>query len=217
MFFSKLINFIFSVYFNFRYMPIKQAIYLPVWITTKVRVNHLKRNQIIIKKMKFKTIQLGVDGSPGMQGASTVLCLCSNSKLIFEGSAIIAIGTVLRCDYDAIIRFGNNFYCNCNCFLRSTNQISIGKDCSFGWNVILNTSDGHCIWHDNQLIPKDGPINIGNHVWITPNSSFVKNSGVNDGSIVAQGSVVTKYFEETHCLIGGIPAKVISRNIEWRA
>ena len=217
MFFLNPLNLIYTIFFNFRYLPIKQAIYLPIWVSKRVEVRCLKRNQLVLNKVKCGVVRLGVEGSPGMQGGRMVILVKTNGRLFFDGSAIIAIGTVLRCDMNSVIRLGDNFYCNCNCFFRSTVQINVGRDCSFGWNVILNTSDGHSVWHNSQLMKKDGPINIGNHVWVTPNTTFVKNSGVGDDSIVAQGAVVAKRFENTHCLIGGIPAKVLAQNIDWRA
>lgn len=39
-----IINFIYSLYFNFRYLPFKQAVNLPIWITTNFRVHGLKED-----------------------------------------------------------------------------------------------------------------------------------------------------------------------------
>lgn len=51
---------------------------------------------------------------------------------------------------------------------------------------------------------------------LTSNTILTKGVSVADGCIIAQGAVVTKSIEERNCLIGGVPAKIISKNIEWR-
>lgn len=133
------------------------------------------------------------------------------------GKAVISEGTVLRCDKQSTIEFGSNFYCNSNCYMRSTSQISFGKNCSLGWGITLNTSDGHPVWHKGTRQKMENPIDIGENVWLTPHSTLLKGSKIPDFCIVAQKSVVTKRFTEKHCLIGGIPAKVVAHDIEWHA
>lgn len=101
--------------------------------------------------------------------------------------------------------------------MRSTNMISFGNDCMLGWNITLNTTDGHSIWHDGKEVQKEAPITIEDNVWITPNSSFVKGAQISSGCIVTQGAVVIGKFTENNCLIGGIPAKIISHNVNWKS
>ena len=66
----------------------------------------------------------------------------------------------------------------------------------------------------SDLLALDGCLR--HHVWITSNTILTKGVYVADGCIIAQGAVVTKSIEERNCLIGGVPAKIISKNIEWR-
>ena len=80
----------------------------------------------------------------------------------------------------------------------------------------INTSDGHAIIHNGEQSNSESPVTIGDHVWITSNTILTKGVSVADGCIIAQGAVVTKPIEEHNCLIGGVPAKIISTNIEWR-
>ena len=64
--------------------------------------------------------------------------------------------------------------------------------------------------------PSDLPIKVGKHVWITSNVIITKGVSIADGCIVAQGAVVVKSIQEANSLVGGIPAKIISNNIDWR-
>ena len=66
--------------------------------------------------------------------------------------------------------------------------------------------EGYCI---------SEPIKIGNHVWIGQGASILKGVRIGDGSIVAAAAVVTKDVP-AHVAVGGIPAKVINENINWK-
>lgn len=212
----KFLNLILSTYFNFRYLPLRQAIHLPISVTTNLgRCNITKGQLILPEPIRYKQILIGGGKSPGLQTLKTRIIIANGGKIIFHGNCIISQGTVLRCDKDATIELGDNFYCNGNCFMRSTNKIFFGRECLLGWNVTLNTTDGHTIWHNGKEVLKEAPIIIDDNVWITPNSSFVKGSCISSGCIVAQGAIVTRKFTERNCLIGGIPAKIVSHDVSW--
>lgn len=211
----KILDALKSFYFNFRYLPFQQAVYLPIWITTNFKVIKLKRGQIILDHPYRKNFIFGASGSPGLQEHGGGLYLEPNAKLLLHALCVISQGTVLRCDRDATIELGPNFYCNKNCFLRSANSIKIGDDCSLGWNVQINTNDGHAIRHNDKKVTTSAPITIGNHVWLTSNTIITKGITIPNGCIVAQGAVVTKTIQEPNVLVGGIPAKVLRANVEW--
>lgn len=63
----QILNFFKSLYFNFRYLPFRQAVYMPVWITTNFRIHGLKRGQLILHQPYRKSVFLGDCGSPGLQ------------------------------------------------------------------------------------------------------------------------------------------------------
>lgn len=211
-----IVNLIKSLYFNFRYLPVRQAVYMPVWITTNFRVKGLKRGQLILEQPYRKSVFLGDCGSSGLQEFRGGLFFAKGSKLILHGSTVIAQGSVMRMDERGIIELGKDFYCNKNCFLRSSTKISFGEGCLLGWNVQINTSDGHAIFHDCDEKVSDKPIVLGNHVWLTSNTIITKGVTIADGTIVAQGAVVTKEFCEPNCLVGGVSAKILSRNVTWK-
>lgn len=104
-----LANFIRSIYFNFRYLPFSQAIYLPVYITWNISDIKFKRGQLIIRKPFRKSILLGFGGSPGLQCFKGSLYLGSKSSIIFNGFTVISEGSSIRCDKNSHIEFGENF------------------------------------------------------------------------------------------------------------
>ena len=211
----KLLNWIKSIYFNFRYLPFKQAIYLPIWITTNFKVLKLKRGQIILDFPYRKNFFLGDCGSVGLHEMRGGIYMEEGAMLKLNAMCVIGQGTTLRCDKNAVIELGKNFYCNKNCHIRSAEYIKVGNECSLGWNVQINTDDGHVITHDGKAVKRIGSIEIGNHVWMTSNTIVTKNVKIADGCIVAQGTVVSKSVTEQKSLVGGVPAKVIRSNVVW--
>ncbi|MBO0933568.1 acyltransferase [Fibrella aquatilis] len=96
-------------------------------------------------------------------------------------------------------------------------KIHIGDDCMFAYDIDLRTGDSHSIIDSstNDRINYAQNIFIGNHVWIASHVSILKGVIIPDNSIVATRSVVTKSFEGSNLLIGGIPAKQIKNNVNW--
>ncbi len=201
--FCNIINTLYSLYFNFRYLPFKQAVNLPIWITTNFRVDGLKKGQLVICEPKRKSIVFGCWGSHGLQQMKGKLLFSEGSRMIFRGRAIISQGSVFRMDNGASIDLGNDFYCNKNCFFRASRDIVFGNDCLVGWNVQINTSDGHAIFHEGKKRLSDVPVIIGNHVWITSNIVIMKGVSIADGCIIAQGAIVAKSIKDCNALVGG--------------
>jgi len=59
-------------------------------------------------------------------------------------------------------------------------------------------------------------ITIGKECYIGSGVKFAPGTAIPDFSLCALGSVVTKKFMKAHTLIGGVPAKEIRSNINWR-
>lgn len=209
------VNLIKTIYFNFRYLPFKQAVYLPIWITTNFKVMKLKRGQIILDAPLRKNFFFGDCGSVGLQEFKGGLYLDEGAKLFMKAMCVIGQGTVLRCDENATIELGENFCCNKNCYLRSSEKIIFGDGCFLGWNVQLNTDDGHVVEYGGKTSKQKSSIIIGNHVWMTSNTIVTKDVNIADGCVIAQGAIVTKSIVDSDTLVGGIPAKVIKSNIKW--
>lgn len=211
---KKIVSLLYSIYFNLRYFPLKIAMKLPVMVLKPVRVKMNRGQMQISNPQRFNVIFGG--GSPGMPHFKGVILLAPGSELRIRRRAIIAEGTTLRCDEGATISIGDNFYCNCNCYFRSSNSISFGDDCALGWNVQINTTDGHPIIHGGKPVEMSKPVSVGNHVWLTSNVILSKGASIADDSVVAQGAVVSKCFTDTNILLGGVPAKQIADKIEWK-
>jgi len=109
------------------------------------------------------------------------------------------------------LKIGDQTYINPNSIIRIENGLTIGNDCAISWGVTMMDHDAHEMEGKREA----RPINIGNHVWIGANATILKGVTIGDGCVVAAGAVVSKSFGPNQ-LIGGVPARMIKENIEWK-
>jgi len=97
------------------------------------------------------------------------------------------------------------------------NELIIGKNCMFSTEIRI-IGDGHSVlsWPTKEVLnePKNH-ILIGNHCWIGEKVILTKNAQVPNDCIVGIASVVTKKFDEEHCVLAGAPAKIVKHDITW--
>lgn len=204
-----------SYYFCFKYLPVEQAIKLPIFLHVPVKICRLKKGNIIFKGgIESRQINF-VEGITGFPAPSTMIYIEDSGTLIFSGKVYISNGCTLRIDEGGVLEFGNDFRMNKNSVIRCADNIVFKDDIMVGWNSELNDSDGHSIFIEGHKINTTAPIIIGNHAWITSHVKISKGVEIADGCIVAKGAVVTKKHIFPNTLIGGIPAKDIKHGIEW--
>lgn len=92
------------------------------------------------------------------------------------------------------------------------NYIEIGENCAIGRNVVIRSYDGHRIIQPGYKIA--APIIIKDHVWIGQGATILKGVTIGEGAIIAAGAIVTSDVP-AHCVVGGIPAKIIKENVIW--
>lgn len=209
---------VYSFFFCLRFLPIKWAIKIPVLIHPSVKIGQLTRGAISFSGViKSSMLVLGFPGITGQSNCRTLISIEPGGQLVVAENVQMARGTRVVIGNQGFLRIGRNFWCNGDCFFHCTTKIMIGEDNMYGWRVNFNTTDGHHVYENGIQKPMEGEIVIGNHVWIASYSNIAKNVQIADDCVVAQGSLVNKNFEQTHSLIGGMPAKVIKENICWTA
>lgn len=205
-----------TIYVNFRCLPFKTAIKLPLFIGYKTHIDKLSRNITFGCEPTTFMVRIGWGGTEGREtGKKNYLLLNDKASLKFNGKCTMSSGVSLVLDLGKL-EIGDNFFCNKNCTISCNDKITIGNNVLFGWNVEVLDSDNHKVIHkDRSKVIDRGAITIGDHVWVAAFSHILKNSVIPDGSIVAYHSLVTKKFEGEKLLLGGCPAKVVEEEIEW--
>jgi len=106
----------------------------------------------------------------------------------------------------------------------SDSKISIGKYCSIASNVTFITGGIHPVdwvslypfrinWqlenaYNDGMPSTNGPIIIGNDVWISTGVTILSGVKIGDGAVIASNSLVTKDIPN-YAIVAGVPARLI--------
>ncbi len=94
-------------------------------------------------------------------------------------------------------------------------KILIGENCLFSSELHFQTGDSHSILIDGKRVNASKDIIIGNHVWIGTRVTCLKGVRVPDNSIVAATTTLCRSFEQSNCIIGVVPGKIIKNEVDW--
>ncbi len=100
-----------------------------------------------------------------------------------------------------------NVFQNTGCYFQAFESITIGKNCWIAKNVGIITANHDLKNPDLHSLGKE--VIIGDKCWIGMNSVILPGVILGENTIVGAGSIVTKSFEQGHCVIAGNPAKII--------
>ncbi|NRA83552.1 MAG: acyltransferase [Gammaproteobacteria bacterium] len=131
------------------------------------------------------------------------------SQLILDGRFLVYTDCNIRVHPNATLRLGSG-YINKNSNIQCYNSISIGHNVIISENVVIRDSDNH---HVNGVLNQK-PIIIKDNVWIGLNVTILNGVTINEGAIVAAGSVVISDVP-AKTLVAGCPAKVKKENVDW--
>ena len=94
--------------------------------------------------------------------------------------------------------------------------ITIGNDCLFSSDIQLRTGDSHSVLDlEGRRVNASEDISIGDHVWVGTRAFLNKGAKVPPHSIVGACALVTKAFDQPHCVLAGVPAKVVKTGVDW--
>lgn len=94
--------------------------------------------------------------------------------------------------------------------------LDIGSDCMFATNNQIRTDDAHPIYdvHTGKRLNVSRDIIIGDRVWVAYGATIFGGTQIGKGSVVGAFSVVKKHFPN-NCVLAGVPAKVVRKDIFW--
>ena len=133
-----------SIYFNFRYLPFKQAIKLPIFLR-KPRFLRLKGKIIIDcpkEQIKFMMIRLG---SRSPEEPDLGIRLSIYGTIIFKGNCCIGCNSCLNVGEKGILIFGNNFGNSQGLVLNCFHRIEFKENVLVGFGTLIMDSDMHAM------------------------------------------------------------------------
>ena len=203
-----------TIWFNFHYLPIKQAFKLPILL---YKPKLLKcSGKIILDFPEIKTGCIILGRNIVSIYPNSGICFENEGTIIFKGTCTIGNNSSLSIGKKGVLEIGDNIVASTTLKLVCYNNILIGNNTRFGWDNLVCDTDFHSVKNINSIKSKGyGPIVIGSNVWIAMKSLILKNTKIPDFCIVGSNSLLNKDYSSipSRSMIAGSPAKLIKSNV----
>jgi acetyltransferase-like isoleucine patch superfamily enzyme len=206
-----------TVAFNFRYLPVRQAVRLPILVSHRMAIFNFGGAVRLACPARPGTVLLGFGANGAFDFRRSRSAWQNAGTVVFEGPARLGNGFKLSIASSGTVVFGPEFVLSAESQIVCRDSIRFGYGCLIAWDVLLLDGDFHpLIGADGTVSETEAPIALGDRVWIGARSIILKGVTLGQDTVVAAGSVVTKSEDATNVVIGGNPARVIREGIRWR-
>ena len=205
-----------TLLFNFHYLPFREAMHLPVFLSRNTKLRRMKGIVKISGPLRAGMIRIGAN-EIGMYDKRHSRPIWENTgTVVFNGCALIKYGAKIIVQNNGVLTMGKDFRLSSGSFIICHKSISFGDNCRISWNTQIIDTDFHRIFDsDLKHINPDKNIRIGNNCWIGNHSFIHKGTVLNDTVVLASGSMVNKEIPESNIILAGSPAKIIRTSITW--
>ena len=205
-----------TIYINFKYLPLSQAIKFPIMVSKNVKLLTTSGKLIFNCPIKTGLIQIGY-GDVGIfeQKYSRSIWHVSGT-IVFNGKCYIGHGSKISVEKNGQLTLGNNFAMSSESSIVVTSNVQFGNDCLLSWEILIMDTDSHKIKNQSGIIiNQPQPIIIGNKVWICSRCTILKGTFIPNNTIIGANSTVSKKLEKENCIYAGTPCHIIKENINW--
>jgi acetyltransferase-like isoleucine patch superfamily enzyme len=214
------INWLKTIYFNFKMLPIEQAKILPFYFYGKVCFSNLSGKVIIDSPIMRGMIGFGQPYEKTTKSKG-IAELVLEGTLCFKGYVQFGKDYFIYVARNAYGEFGHFSSMASNGKLICTEKVVLGSYARIGsesqimdtnFHQMVNTASG-------EKYPMTLPIIIGDYNYIGNRVSIMQNTKTSNFCTIASNSLCNKDYRSfgENVLIGGIPAKLIKENIsrDW--
>lgn len=203
-----------TIYFNFHYLPLRQAIKLPIFLY-KPKLLNISGAVKIEGKISTGMIQLGKNCIPLYPNTGIVFENLGGT-IIFKGKCGIGNNSAISVGNKGNLIIGSNFNASTTLKLVCWHSIQFEDDVLCGWDCLFMDTDFHQLsYTDSTSKPKAiAPIHIGKNCWFALKCTVMKGTVLADNNVIAASSLLNKdYSDASYCLLAGQPAMIKKRNI----
>jgi len=206
------VNWIKTVYFNFRKFPFRVAVQMPVFFYGKIKLENLSGKIIINAPIKRGMIGYGqrFEKARKSKGSAEIALW---GTWVINGHAHIGKDVFLFIGHGAYCEFGDMTCLGSDVKLICSEKIVLGNWARIGFDSQIIDTNAHqmrnTLTGENYPITK--PIHIGNYNSISNRVSIMANTKTPDYCVIASNSVCLKDYTDlgNEILLGGVPAKLI--------
>lgn len=204
-----------TIYFNFHYLPFKQAIKLPILLYKPELLSCKGKIIIDCPRIKFAMIRMGFR-NVSIYPNNGVKWENNGGTVIFKGDARIGNDTYLSLGEKTIVEIGNNFVSRAGMKLVSWRGIKFGESTSLGWGCLVMDTNIHPLYDlkKKEFKQASGPIVIGDYNWFGTECKIMHSVTTPERCIFGMGTIVTRgCIAKSYCVMGGSPIRVLTENV----
>lgn len=196
-----------TIYFNFKYLPFKQAIKLPIFLY-RPHFLKLKGKINIYGKIETGMIKIGFYAVPLYPDSGCVFQI--GGTINFMGPAKIGNNSSIIVGGKGCITIGENFNATSSLKIVCFNSITFKKNTLIGWDNIFLDFDFHNLKFVENLRSSKGygSINVGENVWFSNGCRTYKNISVPNNTIICANTVLAKLQATEENIIIGSDSKL---------
>ncbi len=212
------LNIIKTLYINFRMLPLKKAIKLPIFIYYRTELVNISGKIKINGKVRpgmfaFDDFNREIFGSHHWHRIEI------RGQIELNGIVRFGIGSSLFVDKDAKIVFGDNIIVGGKTKVICVNHIKFGNNIRIAFETQIIDTNFHFLRNvnDSSVENCSKPIIIGNNNWIGNRCSLMHGTETPDFTTVSSYSLLNKTYLskfESYSVIGGIPVKLLKSGYE---
>lgn len=210
------VNWIKTVYFNFKMLPFSVALKLPVWFYGRVKFSNLSGRIILQGSVRRGMVGFG-------QPYESITRSKGTAELFLAGDLVVSGHVQFGKDYfvyvapNAKLTMGHMSSLGGNGKIFCYEKVSFGQYARLGFESQVMDSNFHEMidTESGQAFAMIQAISIGNYNYFGHRISVMPGTQTGDYCTVASMSLVNADYTDLgpHVLVGGIPAKLIRRNI----
>ena len=210
------INWIKTIWFNFKALPFSQARFLPFILGYRCRIKKVGQIQIC-GKVSPGMISIGVIRL--LTDTNTERLLFSNKgKLLLSGRVKFHPGAKIVIKKNGTLLLGQRVAIGSFTKIFCSTGITMGHDVRISWESQIFDTDFHFLSNTvtGKIYDRKAPVEIGNNVFIGNRCTIGKGTHLCDGTVVSCCSKVSGDFSNDgeNVLIVGNPAKVVKKGVQ---
>ena len=213
-------NIIKTFIFNFKLLPFRQAVILPIYMYGRWNSRSLK-GSIVIDSDKIQTgmFKFGYDTAGYFTAAISTLSIHDKATFHIAKGVRIGQGVQICLMSGSELVLKENSSLNDNVKVICSASIVIGKSSRITWECQVTDYGSHYIMEKNanQVSSISYPVIIGDYCWIGNRTTIMPRTLLPNRVIVASNSLLIKNYVEMgikeYTMIGGSPAKLIKENV----
>lgn len=207
-----------TLYFNFHYLPWRQAIHLPILLykpkllSTKGKVKICYEGKITYGMIRLGFYHVSIYPNTGIMYEN------HGGTITFYGRCTIGNNAAISIGPKAVVDIGDNVKNTSSLKFVSYDKVQVGNCVRFGWDCLLMDTDFHKLTKTKGGYSKGhAPVVIGNNNWFGNGCRIMKRTSTPDYCIVQGGTTLSGPVDAPPYSVVGTDSKIIVKTTGvWR-